>query len=32
VALTVATMLLFCLPAIAAKARIFSNEKVLLRR
>lgn len=31
VALTVATMLLFCLLAIGATVRIFSNEKVLLR-
>jgi hypothetical protein len=31
VVLTVATMLLFCLLAIGATTRIFSNEKVLLR-
>jgi sodium transport system permease protein len=31
VALTVATMLLFCLLAVGATVRIFSNEKVLLR-
>jgi sodium transport system permease protein len=31
VALTVASMLLFCLLAVAATVRIFSNEKVLLR-
>ncbi|HVC80275.1 MAG TPA: ABC transporter permease [Chloroflexota bacterium] len=31
VALTVASMLLFCLLAIGATVRIFSNEKVLLR-
>lgn len=31
VALTVASMLLFCLLAVCATVRIFSNEKVLLR-